>query len=140
MYLLKILFVKRLSCSLPLYSLIKYVIYSSSLSTLVLQDLLLIWPVLMSSQRAKQLLSTDWWNIYISPLCQSIYSFMISHTLGHMMYVYHNHASLTKLCGDSCTWWHDFSLITVNMSSFNVYMFCLHCLCSHIYFCCSHHK
>ena len=32
-------------------------------STLVLQDLLLIWAVLMSSKRAKKLLSTDWSNV-----------------------------------------------------------------------------
>ena len=38
---------------------------SSSLSTLVLQDLHLIWAALMSSQRAKQLLSADWSHIYI---------------------------------------------------------------------------
>ena len=38
---------------------------SSSLSTLVHQDLLLIWAVLINPQRAKQLLSTDWLNIYI---------------------------------------------------------------------------
>ena len=38
---------------------------SSDLSILVLQDLLLIWAVLMSSQRVKQLLSTDWLYIYI---------------------------------------------------------------------------
>ena len=37
----------------------------SSFSTLVLQDLHLIWAVLMSSQIAKQLLSTDWSNICI---------------------------------------------------------------------------
>ena len=37
----------------------------SSLSTLVFQDLLLIWAVPMSSQRAKQLLSTDRSYIYM---------------------------------------------------------------------------
>ena len=39
---------------------------SSSMSTLILQSLILIWAALMSSQRAKQLLSADWsYNIYI---------------------------------------------------------------------------
>ena len=39
---------------------------SSSMSTLALQDLNLIWAALISSQRAKQLLSADWsYNIYI---------------------------------------------------------------------------
>ena len=38
---------------------------SSDLSILVLQDLLLIWAVLMSSQRVKQPLSTDWSYVYI---------------------------------------------------------------------------
>ena len=55
-----------LSFMFPQFSSIAYYITcnahnsSSSLSTLVLQDLLLIWAVLISSQRAKQLLSTDW--------------------------------------------------------------------------------
>ena len=34
---------------------------SSGMRTLVLQDLHLIWAALMSSQRAKQLLSLDWY-------------------------------------------------------------------------------
>ena len=43
---------------------------SSSISILVLQDLNLIWATLMSSQRAKQLLSADWsYNILCVCVC-----------------------------------------------------------------------
>ena len=46
--------------------LICYAHYSSSiLSTLVLQDLYLIWAALMSSQEEKHLLSADWCHIYV---------------------------------------------------------------------------
>ena len=39
---------------------------SSSMSTLVLQDVNFIWAAIMSSQRAKQLLSANWsYNTYI---------------------------------------------------------------------------
>ena len=53
---------KKSSCTqyLDINNLYSWANSCSSLRTLALQDLHLIWAVLMSSQRAKQLLSTDW--------------------------------------------------------------------------------
>ena len=77
--LLKTLVFDLLHLSSPIYKYIHRYIYkyiyicythcsSSSMSTLVVQDLHLIWAALMSSQGAKQLMSADWsYHIYIMP-------------------------------------------------------------------------
>ena len=74
--LLKTLVFDLLHLCSPIYKYIHRYIYkyiyicythcsSSSMSTLVVQDLHLIWAALMSSQGAKQLMSADWsYNIY----------------------------------------------------------------------------
>ena len=76
------------------YALISAIWYglnsSSGLSAFVLEDLPLIWAALMRSQRAEQLLSTDWW--YITLLKFVKYSIVLTEKGSHKRY-----ATLTNL-------------------------------------------
>ena len=74
---------KRCEISLP----------ENGLSTLVLQDLLLSWAVLMSSQRLKQLLSRDW--SYFTVLNSVKFSTPLMEKGSHKQY-----ATLTTLAVD----------------------------------------
>ena len=46
----------------------------------------------------------------------------------------------TSIVTTVCKQQHCWKLKTFNMSSLNIYTFCTHCLCCHIYFSCSRHK
>ena len=82
-------------------------ISGSSLSTLVLHDLHFIWAVLMSSQRAKHLLSTDW--SYIDWLIDLIYRlrgvyFIYIYIYLYTIYSLHSLFGRSLLMNDFCNY------------------------------------